>query len=154
MGASPKNIGKPPTIAPGKGVADALHAGIYMVKSDTFAVGDTLPVLLFNVPKNTYVYDLVLNETAAFLDSGGATGGGTLIAGYTGDCDAFHSSTTLAATAGTYSMHGATGGVKKGGYLATGDVQIEASWATTCSVGGGQAILLFARYGDENFEDK
>ena len=154
MGASPKDIGKPPVTAPGHGVAEALHAGVYMAKSDTFAVGDTLPVLLFNVPANVYIYDLIINQTAKFTDSGGATGTATLIAGYTGDSDAFHSSSTIVAAAGTYSMHGATGGVKKGGYLTTGAVQVEASWTTTCSVGGGQAILLFARYGDENFLDK
>lgn len=150
MGASPKNIGRPPEIAPGKGVTEALHAGIYMVKSDTFAVGDTLPVQLFNVPKNTYVYDLILNVQPAFADSGS---GATLIAGYTGDSDAFFADTTTV-TATSKSMHSSFTAVKAGGYLATGDVVIEVSWATTCSAGGGQAILMFARYGDENFEDK
>ena len=142
-----KDIRKPPKIAPGAEVTEALHSGLYMAKSDTFAVGDSLPVQLFNVPSGTYVYDLIMNTQTAFADSGS---GATLLAGYTGDSDAFFASTTACAL-GSRSMHGAAGGVKAGGYLATGDVVVEASWATTCSVGGGQALLIFKPYGDENF---
>jgi len=140
-----KDIRKPPKIAPGEGVTEALAAGLYMAKSDTFSVGDTLPVQLFNVPANVYIYDLVMNVETAFADSGS---GATLLAGYTGDSDAFFNDTTEA-TVGSHSAKSSKG-VKAGGYLSTG-VVVEASWATTCSVGGGQALLIFKPYGDENY---
>ena len=140
-----KDIRKPPAVAPGEGVSEALHSGLYMAKSDTFAVGDTLPVTLFNVPANVYVYDLIINVETAFADSGS---GATLIAGYTGDSDAFFASTTKV-VAGSHSAK-VSSGVKAGGYLSTGTV-VEASWATTCSVGGGQALLIFKPYGTEYY---
>jgi hypothetical protein len=152
MGATARNIKIPPKVAPGMGMTEAVHAGLYMAESDTFAVGDTLPVTLFTVPKNVYIYDFILDTQTAFADSGGATGGATLIAGYNGDSDAFFSSTTTY-TVGVRSMHGSAGGVKAGGYLTTGTMTIEASWATTCSVGGGQARIIFKPYGDESFLD-
>lgn len=147
MAANAKDLKRPPVVAPGEGMTDAVHNGLFVAYSDTFVVGDTLPVTLFNVPKNTYIYDLILDVQTAFVDSGT---GATIIAGYTGDCDAFFASTTATAIK-CYSMHGAAGGVKSGGYLTTGDVVVEASWATTCSVGGGQARIVFKRYGDESY---
>lgn len=150
MGATAKNVGKPPIVVPGQGMTEAVHAGIYMVKSDTFAVGDSLPVTLFNVPKNYYIYDLILDVQTAFADSGS---GATLIAGYNGDSDAFFASTT-AVTATAKSMHSSWSAAKAGGYITTGEMVIECSWATTCSAGGGQAILLFSPFADENFENK
>ena len=149
MGATVRNIKIPPKIAPGMGMTEAVHAGLYMAESDTFVIGDTLPVTLFNVPKNVYIYDLILDTQTAFADSGT---GATLIVGYNGDSDAFFSSTTACAV-GVRSAHGAAGGVKGGGYLTTGSMVIEASWATTCSVGGGQARIVFKAYGDESFLD-
>ena len=143
-----KYIDRPPKFAPGAGVAKALGRGLYVAESDTFSVSDTLPVTLFHVPANVFVYDLIVNVETAFLDSGGSTGGATLLAGYTGDSDAFFNDTTKTA-AGTHSMHGA-GGAKAGGYLSTGTT-VEASWATTCSVGGGKAYIVFMPYGNENY---
>lgn len=144
-----KYILQPPEFAPGADVAKALKAGMYVAESDSFAVGDSLPVQLFSVPDDVFIYDLVINVETAFLDSGGSTGGATLLAGYTGDSDAFFNDTTKTA-AGTHSMHGASG-LKSGGYMSTGNVVVEASWATTCSVGGGKAYLIFRPYGDENY---
>jgi hypothetical protein len=152
MAVTIRNLSKPPKVAPGMGVTESLHNALYMAESDTFAVGDTLPCILFRVPKNTYIYDFILDTQTAFADSGGATGGATLIAGYNGDSDAFFSSSTTYAV-GVRSMHGAAGGVKAGGYLTTGAMEIEVSWATTCSVGGGQARLIFKPYGEEGFLD-
>lgn len=142
-----KELKRPPVFAHGAGVTESLHSSLYMAVSDTFAVGDTLPVTLFKVYKDTYIYDVLLDVETAFADSGS---GATLICGYNGDSDAFIADTT-AVTVGSYSMHGATGGVKKGGYLCTGDMTVECSWATTCSVGGGQARIIFKPYGTEEF---
>ena len=143
-----KDIRKPPKIAPGAEVTEALHAGLYMAQSDTFSISDTVPFLAFNVPKNTYIYDLIVNTQTAFADSG--SGGTLLMAGYNGDSDAF--GTDSDAIAASRSVRNwSTPGVKAGGYLTTGDKVVEISWATTCSVGGGQALLIFKPYGDENF---
>jgi len=142
-----RDLSKPPKIAPGMGVTESLHNALYMAESDTFSISDTLPCILFHVPVNTYIYDFMVDTQTAFADSGS---GATLIAGYNGDSDAFISSTTAAAV-GNRSMHGAAGGVKGGGYLTTGAMDIEVSWATTCSVGGGQARIVFKSFGDENF---
>lgn len=147
-----RDLSKPPKVAPGMGVTESLHNALYMAESDTFSISDTLPCILFKVPKNTYIYDFIVDVQTAFVDSGGATGGATIIAGYNGDSDAFISSTTATAVK-NYSMHGAVGGVKSGGYLTTGAMDIEVSWATTCSVGGGQARIIFKPYGTENFLD-
>ena len=142
-----KDIKIPPKFAPGMDVTGALHNGVYSALSDTFVVGDTLPVELFKVPKDVYIYDVVLDVQTAFADSGS---GATIIVGYNGDSDAFHASTTATGIK-SYSMHGATGGVKSGGYLTTGNMTVEASWATTCSVGGGQARIFFKPYGTERY---
>lgn len=137
----------PPIVAPGAGVTDSLKNTLYVAKSKTVNVAsDTLPVQLFTVPTNTFIYDIVVNVTTAIADS---ASGATLLLGYTGDSDAFAASTTAVA-AKSYSMHG-LGGVKSGGYLTTGRTTIEASWATTCSAGAFTAFLLFKPYGDETF---
>ena len=144
-----RDLSKPPKVAPGMGVTESLHNALYMAESDTFSISDTLPCILFRVPANTYIYDFMVNVQTAFADS---ASGATLLAGYNGDSDAFLASTT-AVSIKNYSMHGAAGGVKSGGYLTTGAMNIEVSWATTCSVGGGQARIIFKSYGEEGFLD-
>ena len=139
-----KYIDRPPKFAPGAGVAKALMHGLYMAESDSFAIGDSLPVAGFHVPANVFVYDLIIDIETAFVDSG--SGGVLVMAGYSGDSDAFFNDSAISAI-GTHKM---SGGVKKGGYLSTG-TDIEVSWATTCSVGGGKAYLVFMPYGDENY---
>jgi len=146
-----KYIDRPPKFAPGAGVAKAMGAGLYLVESDSFAVGDSLPVKLFHVPENVFVYDLLIGVETAFADTAGSTGTVTLLAGYTGDSDAFFNDSSKIAQGG-YSMHGA-GGLKSGGYLSTG-VDIELSWTTTASVGGGKARIVFMPYGDEDYTDQ
>ena len=141
-----KDIRFPPKSAPGKGVQDALAAGLYRATSDTFGIGDTLPALLFNVPSGTLIYDLILSVTTAITD---ASNSGTLIAGIDADSDMFFSDTTQCG-AGTYSMHGA-GALNSGVYIATGDVVVECSWATTNSAGGGVAYLIYADMDDPNY---
>ena len=141
-----KYIDRPPKFAPGAGVAKALGRGLYVAESDTFVVGDTLPVTAFHVPANVYVYDLIIDIDTAFADSG--SGDALVMAGYTGDSDAFGNSSTVSGI-GSYSAH-ALGGARAGGYLSTGTT-VEVSWSTLCSVGGGKAYLVFMPYGEENY---
>ena len=141
-----KNVLKVPAIVPGKGMTAAMHSGLFMVKSDTFSVSDSLPNLLFKVPVNTFIADVILDVQTAFVS--GTGGDGTLISGIDDDSDMFFSDTTQCGI-GTYSMHGA-GALKSGGYLTTGEVEVECSWATGSSVGGGVAYLVFRPFADEN----
>jgi len=141
-----KYIARPPKFAPGMDVAKALGAGLYMAESDSFAVGDTLPVTLFHVPANVWVYDLCIDVETAFADSG--SGNALIMAGYTGDSDAFGNDSDVSGIA-SYSAK-TLGGVKAGGYLSTGTT-VELSWSTLCSVGGGKARIVFMPYGDENY---
>ena len=134
-----KDIRFPPKSAPGSGVKDALRAGLYRAKSDTFSISDTLPCLLFNIPQGTFIYDLILDVQTAFADS---ASGATLLAGIDADSDMFFTDTTNLAV-GTYSMHGVDA-LQAGCYVATGDVVVEASWAATCSVGGGVAYIIYS----------
>jgi len=149
MAGDSRRVKKPPIVAPGAGVSDALKNSLYYAKSASVAVAsDTLPALLFTVPANTFIYDIIVNVTTQIKDS---ASGATLLVGYVGDSDAFYADTTKT-LAKTYSMHGG-GGVKSGGMLTTGETVIEASWATTCSAGAFNAILIFAPYGDESYHD-
>ena len=141
-----KNIKLVPAIVPGKGMTDVVHSGLYIIKSDTFSISDTLPNLLFNVPENTFIADVILDVQTAFVS--GTGGDGTLISGIDDDSDMFFSDTTQCG-AGTYSMHGA-GALQSGGYLTTGDVTVECSWATGSTTGGGVAYLVFKPFADEN----
>ena len=141
-----KNIKLVPAIVPGKGMTDVVHSGLYIIKSDTFSISDTLPNLLFNVPENTFIADVILDVQTAFVS--GTGGDGTLISGIDDDSDMFFSDTTQCG-AGTYSMHGA-GALQSGGYLTTGDVTVECSWATGSTVGGGVAYLVFKPFAEEN----
>jgi len=141
-----KDLKKAPDFAPGKGVAEALHAGLMWAKSEAVdATADTQPALLFNVPANTLIYDVILNVTTALED---ATGNPTIAVGIDPDSDLFFSSTDIAAL-GTHSAkdHAMVGA---GGYVTSSDEVVEASWLAGCSAGAFEAWIIYSPHADEN----
>lgn len=144
---SPKDIKLPPLQAPGKGVAEALNSASYVAISATVSCtgGDTQPALLFNVPKDVYVEDVVVHTTTAL------TGGDpdTLLVGIAGDCDLFHASSDVVNT-GSHSMHYGTA-LGAGGYPCTADQVVEANWSTGTTAGAFYATIKYKPRFSENF---
>ena len=139
MSISAKNIKLPPAHAPGKGVAEALNAATFVAKSATVSCtgGDTYPALLFNVPKDVYIEDVVIHTTTAL--TGAAPD--TLIVGIDSDCDAFHSSSDVV-NEGSHSMLYGTAH-DAGGYLCTGDQVVQADVSAATTAGAFYAVLKY-----------
>jgi len=145
MGA--KDIRFPPVQALGKDVADALKAGVYSAKSDAFVVGtSTQPGLLFNVPKNVRINDIIVHTTTAVT---GATPD-TLVVGTAGDSDMFHSSSDTV-NLGTHSMKYGSALNAGGKECSTGSIQVTADWSTGSTAGGFWFEILYSPFGAENF---
>lgn len=146
-----KVIRKPPQFAPGEGVSQALHAGLYISDPVSITVSttgtDTSPADLFMVSPNTLIYDVLVNTTTALVPTTGAS----LLIGLDSDCDAFHNDTTTVVL-GSHSMHGKTA-VYAGGHLTTGYHTVTAQWSTTSTAGAFTVRLVYRPYGDESFSD-
>jgi hypothetical protein len=147
MSIAAKNIKLPPAHAPGKGVAEALNNALYVAKSATASCtgGDTYPILLFNVPKNVYIKDVVIHTETAL--SGASPD--TLIVGIDSDCDLFHSSSDVINAGSHSAAYGSAVGA--GGYLCTGDQVVQADVSAATTAGAFYAELIYKPRGDKNF---
>jgi hypothetical protein len=140
-----KDLVKPPAFAPGKGVADALKHGVYMVKSKSIdPSSDTSPQYLFNVPRNVFVNDIVIDTTSGMASS-------YLIIGIASDCDMFFSDTSVL-NLGSHSMkNGSNAALMAGGYNSSCDVVVEANFASG-GAGTFTAYLFYSPYSNENYK--
>lgn len=139
----------PPAHAPGAGVKEALHSGLYIAKSNTVTIGtDTMPALLFDVPSNTFISEIILEVTTAVE---GNTGSDNVLIGLNGgDSDLFMAADTVVSQVGRWSSKRgvAVGG---GGYLTSSDEIIEATWTTQSSAGVFDAYIIYKPFADENY---
>jgi hypothetical protein len=96
-----KELFIPPPFAPGEKVAQALHAGLYAVKSAVFNFDD-VDTALFNVPANVLIVDLIVHVITAF---DGTTPDSSATLGDGDDADGFMDATAAnIETAGWKSM--------------------------------------------------
>ena len=142
MAPTKKMILKPPAIAPGKGMTEAVHAGVYHIKSASFNVAsDTSPVLLFRIPKNVFIDDVSFHTTTAFAT------GSSIEVGTSVDTDCFNASSDMF-IAGSHSMKG--GAAKySGGYLTTADMDLQVT--VTGASGVGELFVSYSAYGEEDW---
>ena len=145
MSVSPKDINLPPVHAPGFGVADALKNAVYSAKSGSVTVSsDTQPALLFNIPKNVRIVDLVIHTTTAVV------GADYVVVGTTADTDMFFADTSVM-VAGSHSMKYGTA-VRAGGYeTSTGAQTVTANWSTGASAGVFWMEVQYKPLADENY---
>lgn len=140
-----KDVIKPPAFAPGKGVAEALKHGVYMAKSKSIdPSSDTSPQYLFNVPRNVFVNDIVIDTTSGMAST-------YLQIGIASDCDCFFSDTAVL-NLGSHSMKsGNNAALYAGGFNSSCDVVVEANFA---SGGGGAftAYLFYSPYSNESYK--
>lgn len=106
-----------PAMAPGAKVTEALKAGLYVFKGPSWAGSDgTGTFELFEVPPNTYVYDLIVDVKTAF-DAAEST----LTVGDT-DVDGYHTNATaIPSVIGSKSAHSLASVVYSGGKVYTSD---------------------------------
>jgi hypothetical protein len=144
---SPKDIKLPPLHAPGKGVAEALNSATYMAKSATVSCtgGDTQPALLFNVPKDVFVEDVIVYTTTALTGASPDT----LVVGIASDCDLFHASSDVLNVGSHSAAYGSALGA--GGYVTSSDEQIEANWSTGTTAGAFYAVIKYKPRDSKNF---
>jgi hypothetical protein len=148
MSVSPVDLKMPPQNAPGQGVEGALHSGLYVAQSETVTIGtDTLPALLFNVPENTLVSEIILHTQTAVA---GNTGSDNVLVGINSDSDLFMAADTVVSQAGFWSSKRGTA-IGSGGYVTSSDEQVEATWTTQSSVGAFDAYLIYKPFADENY---
>jgi len=135
----------PPEQAPGFGVANALKSAVYSAKSGSVTVtSDTQPALLFNVPKNVRIKDVIIHTTTAIV------GADYIVVGTSADTDMFLSDTAVM-NAGSHSMKDGTA-LRAGGYeTSTGSIQLTAYWSTGASAGAFWAEVDYKPYADENY---
>ena len=147
-----RSIKRPPLVAPGEGVTQALHAALYVtepvqVTISTAAGADTQPAELFKVPPNTFIYDIPLLVTTAIKPDTGVS----LLIGLDADSDAFYADSLVNAV-GAYSMHNQAS-LRAGGHLTTGYQTIKAQWSTASTGGVFSARLVYRFYGEEGYSD-
>jgi len=143
-----KNIRRPPVQAVSAEVAKALKAATYRVKSDTFTAGtSTQPALLFNVPKNTAVRDIVLHVTESIVD---ADADDYLVVGTSADTDMFHASSD-ATLEGSHSMLYGAALYAGGRETSTGAIQVIAHWTTGATAGSFWAEIWYSPFADEAY---
>ena len=142
MAPTKKMILRPPAFAPGKGMTEAVHAGLYYIKSASFDVAsDTSPVVLFRLPKDVMIEDVIFHTTTAFAT------GSSIEVGTSVDTDCFNASSDMF-IAGSHSMKG--GAAKySGGYLTTADMDLQVT--VTGASGAGELFVIYSGYADEDW---
>jgi hypothetical protein len=136
-----KDIKIAPAHAPGKGVAEALKHGMYMAKSATISPSSmATPQALFNIPKNAFVQDLILQVSSSY-------NGNYVIAGFASDCDCLIADTETA-NPGFHSMkNGLNAAIYKGGFISSCDYTVRIGYdGSTGSIVG---FLVYSCYGEE-----
>jgi len=138
-----KDIKINPAYAPGKGVAEALKHGASLAFSDTIhPSSDSSPYVMFNIPHNTFIADLI-------IETGTSYNGSYIIAGFSGDSDALIAD-TIVANAGTHSMkNGLNSATYRGGYNASSDQKIYVAYDG--STGTIKGYIVYYGYSNENY---
>jgi hypothetical protein len=131
-------------MAPGAKVTEALKAGLYVCKGPSWAGSDATGTFeLFEVPPNTYVFDLIVDVKTKF----DATGS-TLTIGDS-DVDGYHLNTTAKPSiVGTKSTRSfgltETGPAYAGGRFYTSDDECTISAVVTKGVAGSDLVTAGA----------
>ncbi len=101
-----------PAVAPGKGVTEALKAGLYMCKGPRWSISDGTGLMeLFRLPADIFVYDVIVDVKTA-VDATGTT----FTVGDSDDTDGFHTNATAVPTViGSKSAHSLASVVYSGG---------------------------------------
>ncbi len=150
MSVSPKDIRMPPTHAPGHGVEDALNASLYVAKSGTVVIGtDTQPALLFYVPSNVFISEIVKHVSVAVE---GNTGSDNVLVGIESDSDLFMAADTVTNAIGFWSSKRGTA-IGGGGYVTSSDETIEATWTTSSTVGSFDFYLIYRPLENINYTE-
>lgn len=129
-----------PSMAPGAKVTEALKAGLYVCKGPSWAGSDATGTFeLFEVPPNTYVYDLIVDVKTAFDATGSTlTVGDTDVDGY------FTNATAVPSVIGSKSAHSLASVAYSGGKLYTSDHDHTISAVVTKGVAGSDLVTAGA----------
>lgn len=149
MAAVPKDLYIPPKRILNHEMTEAIHRGPLMMRSDCVAVGDTSPVLLFNVPANVFVHEVKTYTTTAWDGSTAAT----LTIGDSDDADRF----MAASDADIQNLYARTSlsaessdQVGRGGYNYTSAIQIQGTLDNQDASNGALSVyIVYTPYSDE-----